>query len=150
MTLWYYEHGQKLLQKPVSQACPSNNSLTTHSAEAIFHWRWKKKTRKVKFLTTGIVGVELFCLHGYLRSRAQKGNKSARRVQRLCEGLTPSAQTSDVSDSNAGSCDIIKIYIASFGWRRSCTLKMSPGTDFHPYLQSRPSEMFPDIAECPP
>lgn len=110
----------------------------------------KKKTRKVKFLTMGIVGVELFCLHGYLRSRAQKGNKSARRVQGLCEGLTPSAQTLDISDSNAGSCDIIKIYIASFGWRRSCTLKMSPGTDFHPYLQSRLSEMFPDIAECPP
>lgn len=122
MTLWYYEYGQKLLQKPVSQACPSNNSLTTHSAEAIFSLKMEIKLGKVKFLTMGVVGVELFCLHGYLRSRAKKDNKSARRVQRLCEGLTPSTKTLYVSESNAGSCDIIKIYIASSGWRRSCTL----------------------------
>lgn len=74
----------------MSQACPSNNSFTTHSAEAIFHRRWKEKLAQVKFLTTGVVGLELFCLHGYLRSRARKDNKSVRRVQRLCEGLTPS------------------------------------------------------------
>lgn len=122
MTLWSYEYGQKLLQKPVSQACPQTIHSQHTVQEQFFIEDGKIKLGRMKFLTMGVVGLELFCPHGHLRSKARKDNKSARRVQMLCEGLTPFSLTLYVSESNAGSCNAIKIYTASSGWRRSCTL----------------------------
>lgn len=73
MTLWSYEYGQKLLQKPVSQACPSNNSLTTHSAGAIFHRRWKNKTRQNEVSYNGRCGFGAFLPAWTLEIKSKKG-----------------------------------------------------------------------------
>lgn len=109
---------KNLCPKPVPQTIHSQHTVQ----EQFFIEDGKIKLGRMKFLTMGVVGLELFCPHGHLRSKARKDNKSVRRVQMLCEGLTPFSLTLYVSESNAGSCNAIKIYTASSGWRRSCTL----------------------------
>ena len=98
--------------------CPKSVPQTIHSQHTVqkqFFIEDGNKTRQSKVSYNGSCGCGALLPSWILEIKSKMDNKSARRVQRLCEGLTPSAQTLYVSESNAGSCDIINIYIASSG-----------------------------------